>query len=235
MHTLFLCNKGLLLTIWVCLFFFTYILKLINKIIIQFWETAANEILHIFSPLISFTLKRTINVSVSSVTIFYEVPLMEQNIFEQVLWNTITLAFPCADWSLETCTECGESKCIEQSMLGKEPESTYQLWQMQLWWIQIELFRLRGIGLDGKKIIGLCSGVYPSCCGTMTTAKAKQRSPSIIRCNMQLISIFVFCVCITVRVWVREKATERWGWEREVYFNPDLINAPQEICLTQCE
>ncbi len=121
MHTLFLCNKGLLLTIWVCLFFFTYILKLINKIIIQFWETAANEILHIFSPLISFTLKRTINVSVSSVTIFYEVPLMEQNIFEQVLWNTITLAFPCADWSLETCTECGESKCIEQSMLGKEP------------------------------------------------------------------------------------------------------------------
>lgn len=113
---------------------------------------------------------------------------------------------PCGDWSLESCTECGESKCLEQSILGKEPWSTYQLWQMQLWWIQIELFRLRGIGLDGKKIIGLCSGVHPSCWGTMTTAKAKQRSPSIIRCNVQLISIFVFLLCICVR----EKTIEWW-------------------------
>lgn len=76
---------------------------------------------------------------------------VSHNISEQSLWNTITLTSSCVDWSFETCNECGESKCIEQSILGKEPERKYQLWQMQLWWIQIELFRLKGTGAGWEK------------------------------------------------------------------------------------
>lgn len=59
------------------------------------------------------------------------------------------------------------------------------------------------LGLDGEKIIGLCSHVHPSGCGTMTTAKVKQRSPSIIPCNMQL-SAFLFSLCALVSLSMRE-------------------------------
>lgn len=46
------------------------------------------------------------------------------------LWKTffkceikVYLACQCAHWSLQTCSKCVESKCIEQSMLGKEPQA----------------------------------------------------------------------------------------------------------------
>lgn len=39
------------------------------------------------------------------------------------MWNTVYLACQCARWSLQTCSKCVESKCIEQSMLGKEPQA----------------------------------------------------------------------------------------------------------------
>lgn len=52
------------------------------------------------------------------------------------VWNTVISSFFIV-------SQCGKSKCIVQSMLGKEPESTNQVWPMQLCWIQIQLFRLR--------------------------------------------------------------------------------------------
>lgn len=94
---------------------------------------------------------------------------------------------------------------------------------MQLWWIQIELFRLKGTGAGWEKdhwFVFLCPSFK-----LWDDDNSKGETEVTIYHSLQHATNQHFCFPCVLCMSMRESYKGEGGWKKKVYFNPDLINA----------